>query len=76
MPGFISPVGLPKVKGGVKHAAEVGADEKGVKEVKHGKTELPFVADHSIRDVKNFVTGANTKNLDLVNVNIGRDFSR
>lgn len=75
VPGFISPVGLPHVKGGVKHAAEVGADEKGVKEIQHGKTELPFVADHSIRDVKNFVTGANKKNLDLVNVNLGRDFT-
>jgi len=75
VPGFISPVGLPKVKGGVKHAAEVGADEKGVKEVKHGKTTLPFIADHSIRDVKNFVTGANKKNVDLINVNLGTDFT-
>lgn len=64
--GFISPVGLPHVKGGVKHAAEVSKD---------GKTPLPFVADHSIRDVKNFVTGANKKNVDLVNVNVGRDFT-
>jgi len=73
--GFISPVGLPKVKGGLKHGAEVGGDEKDVKEEKHGKTALPFVADNSIRDVKNFVTGANKKNLDLVNVNLGTDFT-
>jgi len=73
--GFISPVGLPKVKGGIKHGAEVGADEKGVKEVVHGKTELPFIADHSIKNVKNFVTGANKLNMDLVNANLGTDFT-
>lgn len=35
---------------------------------------LPFLADHSIRNVKNFVTGANKQSKDLVNVNLGRDF--
>jgi prolyl-tRNA synthetase len=55
--GFISPVGLPKVEGGIKHASS-----------------LPFIADHSIRNVKNFVTGANKLNTDLINVNLGRDF--
>jgi prolyl-tRNA synthetase len=74
--GFISPVGLPKVEGGVKHAAEVkAAGEKGMRLDEHSKTALPFIADHSIRGVKNFVTGANRKNLDLVNVNLGRDFT-
>ena len=36
--------------------------------------DLAFLADHSIANVKNFVTGANKLNVDLVNVNIGRDF--
>lgn len=75
VPGFISPVGLPHVKGGIKHAAEVGADEKGVKEDKHGKVSLPFIADHSIKSVKNFVTGANKMHVDLVNANLGTDFT-
>ncbi len=39
-----------------------------------GQEELRFIADHSIKNVKNFVTGANKKNVDLVNVNVGRDF--
>jgi prolyl-tRNA synthetase len=59
VPGFISPVGHQNVKGGVKHAPG----------------GLSFVADHSIREVKNFVTGANRKNVDLVNVNLGQDFT-
>lgn len=36
---------------------------------------LPFIGDHSIKYVKNFVTGANELNKDLVNVNVGRDFT-
>jgi prolyl-tRNA synthetase len=36
--------------------------------------KIRFVADHSIKNVKNFVTGANKLNRDLVGVNIGRDF--
>jgi prolyl-tRNA synthetase len=36
---------------------------------------LPFIADHSIKDVKNFVTGANEPAKDYVNVNVGRDFT-
>jgi len=35
---------------------------------------LSFVADHSIANIKNFVTGANKDGIDAVNVNIGRDF--
>ena len=35
---------------------------------------LSFVADHSIANVKNFVTGANAPAKDYVNANVGRDF--
>ncbi len=65
--GFISPVGMPAVEGGIKHGAEVKSIE--------GVTPLPFIGDHSIRDVKNWVTGANKPDLDLVNANLGRDFT-
>ncbi len=74
--GFISPVGLPNVEGGVKHAAEIEPKgEKGAHKDSYTKVPLPFVADHSIREVKNFATGANKKNVDLANVNLGRDFT-
>ncbi|MFA5820956.1 MAG: proline--tRNA ligase [Candidatus Gracilibacteria bacterium] len=36
--------------------------------------KLVVVGDDSLRTVKNFYGGANKKNLDLVNVNIDRDF--
>ncbi|MEK9132540.1 MAG: proline--tRNA ligase [Patescibacteria group bacterium] len=36
---------------------------------------IPFIADHSVKYVKNFVTGANALNEDYVNANIGRDFT-
>lgn len=65
--GFISPVGMPKVEGGIKHPAEVKMDGE--------LAPLPFIGDHSIKDVKNWVTGANQQDLDLVNVNLGRDFT-
>ncbi len=65
--GFISPVGMPLVEGGIKHAAEVKSDGD--------VTPLPFIADHSIRDIKNFVTGANKPDTDLAGVNLGRDFT-
>jgi prolyl-tRNA synthetase len=65
--GFISPVALAKVEGGLKHAAEVKTMGQAA--------PLPFIADHSIRDVKNFVTGANKQDSDLVNVNLGTDFT-
>jgi prolyl-tRNA synthetase len=35
---------------------------------------LRFVADHSIKNVKNFVTGGNAPAKDYINVNVGRDF--
>lgn len=33
-----------------------------------------IVADNSVKDMTNFVTGANKKDAHLINVNIGRDF--
>ena len=36
--------------------------------------EIKIVADHSIKGIKNFVTGANKKDKHLINVNLGRDF--
>lgn len=40
-----------------------------------GRNEIiEFVADESIRNMKNFVTGANKENMDVMNINIGRDF--
>jgi prolyl-tRNA synthetase len=38
------------------------------------KPAITFIADHSIRSVKNFCTGANKLNVDFINVNLGRDF--
>ena len=35
---------------------------------------ISFVADQSIKNMKNFVTGANKLGVDWANVNIGRDF--
>ncbi len=72
--GFISPVGIEILRGGLKHAAELNPHESKVVKSENNKVALPFVADFSIREVKNFVTGANELNQDLVNVNIGRDF--
>jgi len=39
------------------------------------KVKLSFIGDHSIKNVVNFVTGANKKDVDTINVNIGRDFT-
>ncbi len=36
--------------------------------------KLKIIADRSIKDIKNAVTGANKKDYHLINVNIGRDF--
>lgn len=36
--------------------------------------DLRFIGDHSIKHVKNFITGANARDKDLKNVNVGRDF--
>ncbi len=37
-------------------------------------SNLPFLADHSIKQVKNFCTGANKHERDYLNANLGRDF--
>ena len=36
--------------------------------------EAKIIADHAIRDMKNFVTGANLPDAHLINVNLDRDF--
>lgn len=36
---------------------------------------IPFIADHSVTHVKNWITGANKKDTDLTGVNLGRDFT-
>lgn len=38
------------------------------------KVKISFIADHSIKNIKNFVTGANAYAKDYKNANIGRDF--
>ncbi len=38
------------------------------------KIKMAFIADHSIKNVKNFVTGANENEKDFVNANLARDF--
>lgn len=40
-----------------------------------GLKEARILADYSISDMANFVTGANKKDLHLINVNLDRDFS-
>ncbi len=39
-----------------------------------GLKGVQIIADYSIRDINDFVTGANKKDMHLVNVNIDRDF--
>ena len=36
--------------------------------------KVKLVADHAIKEMKNFVTGGNKKDVHLKNVNLGRDF--
>ncbi len=38
------------------------------------ETKLKVIGDESLKTVKNFVTGANKKNVDAINANVGRDF--
>lgn len=40
-----------------------------------GKIKIAFIGDNSIKNVKNFVTGANEYAKDYKNVNLGRDFT-
>jgi prolyl-tRNA synthetase len=35
---------------------------------------IPMIADHALKDMVNFVTGANENDAHLINVNLGRDF--
>ena len=37
--------------------------------------KIPFIADHSVKYVKNFCTGANEMDYDVLNANVGRDFT-
>ncbi len=37
--------------------------------------DIEIIADYALKDMKNFVTGANKKDLHFKNVNIGRDFN-
>ena len=37
--------------------------------------DVRIIADNSVKDMVNFITGANKKDAHLINVNIGRDFS-
>jgi prolyl-tRNA synthetase len=36
---------------------------------------VKIIADHAVKEMKNFVTGGNAHNLHLLNVNMGRDFT-
>lgn len=38
-------------------------------------SRIPFIADHSVKYAKNFITGANEFDYDFMNANLGRDFS-
>ena len=51
-------------------AGPVGIKEKG----KQAFAKFKMVADHSIKNVLNGVSGANKKDYHTVNINIGRDF--
>ena len=37
--------------------------------------KVRIIADHAVKEMKNFITGGNAKDLHLLNVNTGRDFS-
>ena len=59
------------------------ADDKGVEAITGAPVgfsgpvslnKVRIVADNSVKDMVNFVTGANKKDAHLINVNIGRDF--
>jgi prolyl-tRNA synthetase len=47
----------------------------GLREKAASGVELVIVGDLSLKTVKNFYSGANAKNRDLLNINFGRDFS-
>ena len=72
-----------KLKNYIKCAVLELADEKMILEVTGspvgfagpvGLAGVRIIADNSVKDMVNFVTGANKKDAHLINVNIGRDF--
>jgi prolyl-tRNA synthetase len=72
-----------KLKSYLKCAKLELADQKAIEEATGapvgfsgpvGLRRVRVVADNSVRDMVNFVAGANKKDAHLVNVNIGRDF--
>lgn len=58
------------------------AEERTVEEITHAPKgfagpvglSIPLIADHDIRRMVNFVTGANEKDAHFIQVNMGRDF--
>lgn len=65
-------MGNPVRTASAKELEELGLVQGFISPV--GQKSIRFIADHSVKNVKNFITGANALNKDLVNVNIGRDF--
>lgn len=72
-----------KVKNYLKCDTLELADEKTIQEATSAPTGFSgpvglknarIIADNSIKDLVNFVTGANKKDAHLINVNMGRDF--
>ena len=56
------------------NAEELKAAKLAVGFISPVKLDIPFIADHSVKTVKNFCTGANKPNKDYLNANLGRDF--
>lgn len=55
---------------------EVGLVQGYISPIKmQSSVKISFIGDHSIKNVKNFVTGANAFAVDYRNANIGRDFT-
>ena len=72
-----------KLKNYLKCETLTLADEKGIERATGapigfsgpvGLKDARIVADNSVKDMANFVTGANKKDAHLINVNMGRDF--
>lgn len=58
----------------VADAADLKAAKLAVGFISPVGVGIPCIADHSVKYVKNFCTGANKPQRDLLNVNLGRDF--
>ncbi|MDO8536413.1 MAG: proline--tRNA ligase [Candidatus Omnitrophota bacterium] len=72
-----------KLKNYLKCASLELADEKAIESITGAPAgfsgpvslnRIRIIADNSVKDMANFVTGANKKDAHLINVNIGRDF--